>query len=133
MDFATPPAHTVPVEVCLTSNVISRTVASFADHHVAALLRHEHPCVLCTDDKGLSPELDPRPRSHCPPPTASRSGVFGTTLSREYALAAQHLGVPRVALAALALAGMRHAFVAPDAREHLEMKFKQKLQQLGFP
>ncbi|KAJ1961739.1 hypothetical protein IWQ62_003762 [Dispira parvispora] len=43
----------IPVEVCLTSNVQSQTVASYDDHFIKEFYRVGHPFVPCTDDKGV--------------------------------------------------------------------------------
>ena len=42
----------IPIEVCITSNVLSRSVSELEQHHIADLLRHGHPFAICTDDKG---------------------------------------------------------------------------------
>ncbi|KAI8393651.1 uncharacterized protein BYT42DRAFT_551783 [Radiomyces spectabilis] len=42
-----------PIEVCMTSNVLCKTVSSYEAHHVKDLLKQGHPFVLCTDDKGV--------------------------------------------------------------------------------
>ncbi|KZV77440.1 adenosine deaminase-like protein [Peniophora sp. CONT] len=38
------------VEICLTSNVLCKTVAKLEDHHLHHYLRENHPVVICTDD-----------------------------------------------------------------------------------
>jgi adenosine deaminase len=53
------------VELCLTSNIKTSTFQGFPDHHFARLHAAGHPVVLCTDD----------------------SGVFGTSLTQELAIA----------------------------------------------
>ncbi|KAL5578880.1 hypothetical protein UlMin_011322 [Ulmus minor] len=61
----------IPVEICLTSNIRTNTISSLDVHHFADLYNCEHPLVLCTDD----------------------SGVFSTSLSNEYKLAASAYGL----------------------------------------
>ncbi|MBN3289589.1 ADAL protein, partial [Polypterus senegalus] len=56
----------IPLELCMTSNVKGQTVASYDKHHFLYWYNLQHPCILCTDDKG----------------------VFATELSTEYELAA---------------------------------------------
>lgn len=83
----------IPLEICLTSNVLTDSVASYAAHHLADYLRCEHPVVLCTDD----------------------CGVFNTTLTREYELAAEHLGVDERTFVRLARAAVDCIIGAPEA------------------
>ncbi|XP_014752733.2 adenosine deaminase-like protein isoform X2 [Brachypodium distachyon] len=56
----------IPVEICLTSNVMTGGAPSLELHHFADLYNAKHPLSLCTDD----------------------SGLFSTSLSNEYYLVA---------------------------------------------
>ncbi|KAI0033702.1 Metallo-dependent hydrolase [Vararia minispora EC-137] len=38
------------VEICLTSNLLCKTVKSLDDHHMHHYLRENHPVAICTDD-----------------------------------------------------------------------------------
>ncbi|KAL0578368.1 hypothetical protein V5O48_003620 [Marasmius crinis-equi] len=38
------------VELCLTSNLLCKTVASLDAHHIRYYLKHNHPITICTDD-----------------------------------------------------------------------------------
>ncbi len=78
--------HGIALEVALTSNVQTRAAASYAEHPVRTLLRHGVPVTLNTDN-----------------PRAS-----GTTLPREYDLAAARAGLTEEDLAAVA----RHSLAA---------------------
>ena len=82
-------ASRIPVELCLSSNLLSRVCRSLPDHHFAELWRNCHPLCLCTDD----------------------CSVFRTTLSREFALAAQAFGLSRTQLQQLARGAVALAFV----------------------
>jgi aminodeoxyfutalosine deaminase len=85
----------IPLEVCPTSNVRTRSVADIAEHPLATLIAHGVPVSINSDD----------------PP------MFGTTLSREYEVAAQLLGLDSAGVAELARTAVRHSF-APDATKH---------------
>eukprot|EP00045_Choanoeca_perplexa_P007442 m.67726 g.67726 ORF g.67726 m.67726 type:complete len:330 (+) comp14080_c0_seq6:3-992(+) len=79
----------IPIEVCLTSNLLANTTPDLNSHHIKALMEHGHPFIICTDDKG----------------------VFSTTLSNEYILAAQLLDLNLFDLQRLAKQGLEHAFI----------------------
>jgi adenosine deaminase len=87
----------IPVELCLTSNVLSQSVSSYGAHHFADLWSAQHPVVLCTDD----------------------SGVFDTCLSREYAIAASAFKLTRHQLWCIAQSGFEHCFAPPAVRAAL--------------
>jgi aminodeoxyfutalosine deaminase len=80
--------HNIPLEICITSNVITRAVKSLKEHPVRRLYDAGVPIVLNTDDPG----------------------IFGTTLSKEYELAAREFGFTKSELEAIALNGFRYAF-----------------------
>jgi adenosine deaminase len=75
------------------------------------LLAAGHPVVLCTDD----------------------SGVFGTSLSREYALAAGAFGLSGAELAALALKGVDYTFLEESEKEALRGRMRAALAALPQP
>ncbi|KAF7364557.1 Metallo-dependent hydrolase [Mycena venus] len=61
------------IELCLSSNLLCKTVTKLEDHHIRYYLQHDHPIAICTDD----------------------TLPFRTSLTGEYALllAAQPLGL----------------------------------------
>ena len=82
----------IPLEVCPSSNVATRAVASLAEHPLPALVGAGVTVTINSDD----------------PP------MFGTTLNREYEIAAELLGLDEGGLKALAR-GAVHASFAPEA------------------
>lgn len=40
----------IPVEICLSSNLICNTVKSLEAHHIRQYLQAGHPIAICTDD-----------------------------------------------------------------------------------
>ncbi len=87
----------IPLEVCLTSNVRTRAVASIEDHPIRRFLAAGVPVTLATDDPGM----------------------FHTDLDREYLLCHQSLGLDAPALANLCRTGVRAAFCSPELRARL--------------
>lgn len=37
----------IPVEICMTSNILCKTVKTFEEHHIKELLVDKHPFILC--------------------------------------------------------------------------------------
>jgi aminodeoxyfutalosine deaminase len=82
----------IPLEVCPSSNVATRAVASLDEHPLRAFVEAGVTVTINSDD----------------PP------MFGTTLCREYEIAAGLLGLDEAGVAELARAAVRVSF-APDA------------------
>jgi adenosine deaminase len=79
----------IPLEVCPTSNVRTRSVPSLAEHPLPALVAAGVPVTINSDD----------------PP------MFATTLNHEYEVAAELLDLDAVGVAELARAGVRASFL----------------------
>jgi adenosine deaminase len=79
----------IPLEICLTSNVQTRAVASFADHPLRLYYDEGLVVTLNTDNRLMS----------------------GTTLTEEYWRAHQHLGFTWAELCAIAIHGFESAFL----------------------
>ena len=81
--------HGIPLEVCPTSNVRTRAVASLDEHPLPVLVAAGVPVTINSDD----------------PP------MFGTTLNDEYAVAARLLDLDAAGVADLAKAAVTHSFM----------------------
>jgi adenosine deaminase/aminodeoxyfutalosine deaminase len=81
-------SHRIPLEVCISSNVRTGAVMSLREHPVRRLFEAGVPITLNTDD----------------PP------MFGTTLEREYQLAADEFGFSETELRDVARNGFTFAF-----------------------
>lgn len=82
--------HDIPLEICITSNVVTGVVRRIEDHPVRRLYDEGVPIVLNTDDPGM----------------------FGTTITAEYELAARQFGFTEQELRGVAENGFRYAFSA---------------------
>ncbi|WIA12967.1 hypothetical protein OEZ85_006581 [Tetradesmus obliquus] len=103
-------ASNIPVELCLTSNVKTNSVPGYVDHHFKQFYAACHPVVLCTDD----------------------SGVFGTTLSQEYAIAAASFGLEQQQLIELAARAVEYCFCSEQEKQRLRQQvldFREAWQQ----
>jgi aminodeoxyfutalosine deaminase len=89
--------HGIALEVCPTSNVRTRSVASIEQHPLPALVAAGVPVTINSDD----------------PP------MFGTTLNNEYAVAARLLGLDLAGVADLARAAVRHSFLDEAGKQDL--------------
>jgi adenosine deaminase/aminodeoxyfutalosine deaminase len=79
----------IPLEVCPTSNVCTRSVPSLAEHPLPALVAAGVPVTINSDD----------------PP------MFSTSLNAEYSVAADLLGLDPTGVADLARAAVRASFL----------------------
>jgi aminodeoxyfutalosine deaminase len=87
----------IPLEVCPTSNLATRAVAVLAEHPIIEMYEAGVTVTVNSDD----------------PP------MFGTTLNREYSVAADLLGLDRSAVAGLARNAVRASFAADELKTEL--------------
>jgi adenosine deaminase/aminodeoxyfutalosine deaminase len=80
--------HDIPLEICLTSNVVTGVVKSLEEHPLRRLYDAGVPIVLNTDDPAM----------------------FACTLTGEYRLAARQFGFSETEMQAIAENGFRYAF-----------------------
>jgi adenosine deaminase len=95
----------VTVEVCLSSNVHTGAVESIGRHPLRTLLANGVRAALATDNRFFS----------------------STTLSREYDLAREHLGIGDGDAAALVMESARAAFLPDDERRSLAALYAESL------
>ncbi len=100
--------RSIPVEICLTSNVQTRVAPSFEDHPVRRFFDEGVLLTLCTDNRLVS----------------------GTTVITEYARAAEHLGFDAGELAAVARMGFEAAFLPLEEKEVLLAEVDEALEEL---
>ncbi|TPX40440.1 hypothetical protein SeMB42_g05996 [Synchytrium endobioticum] len=91
----------IPIEVCISSNVMCKTVSSYGDHHIRQLFEDGHSCVICTDD----------------------IGVFKSTLSNEYWIASQILNLDMLGVYRLARLCIDHIFGCEEDKKKLHVRF----------
>ncbi|XP_062576458.1 adenosine deaminase-like protein [Saccostrea cucullata] len=91
-----------PLELCLTSNLIGQTVPNLDNHQFKFWYEKEHPCVICTDDKG----------------------VFSTSMSEEYQLAASTFDLKQRDLWNLSEQSINYTFCEENVKEKLRDQFK---------
>lgn len=98
----------IPVEICLTSNVMTGGAPSLELHHFADLYNAKHPLSLCTDDAGL----------------------FSTSLSNEYYHVASTFGLSKAELFQLAQDAVEFVFAGDGVKKSLKEAFKRAEKRL---
>ncbi|CAD6222739.1 unnamed protein product [Miscanthus lutarioriparius] len=98
----------IPVEICLTSNVMTGGAPSLELHHFADLYNAKHPLSLCTDD----------------------SGLFSTSLSNEYYLVATTFGLSKSELFQQAQDAAQFVFADDVVKKSLKEVFKHAEKRL---
>lgn len=109
-EWRTLKSSNIPVEICLTSNIQTKTVSSIDDHHFVDLFEAKHPLVLCTDDVG----------------------VFSTSLSGEYFLAASSYGLGKRELFHLARNAIEFIFAEDEVKRELGEIFNSAATRLNI-
>lgn len=94
-------SYNIPVEICLTSNLRTFSVPSLDVHHFVDLYNAKHPVVLCTDD----------------------TGVFSTSLSNEYRIAASTFGLGKKEMFELSKNSVEFVFADNGVKEELRNIF----------
>ncbi|VDO92476.1 unnamed protein product [Soboliphyme baturini] len=92
----------IPIEICLSSNVVCRTVESYEAHHMEFWRKKNHPIVLCTDDKG----------------------IFLTCLSREFTIAQNTFQLSNKQLCELSFNALQYSFASEYLKNDLNSKWK---------
>ncbi len=92
--------HDITLEICPTSNVRTRSVPDLATHPLPDLVRAGVPVTINSDD----------------PP------MFGTTLNREYGVAAELLNLDASGVADLARAAVRASFLGTADQTRLQQE-----------
>ncbi|KYO21410.1 adenosine deaminase-like protein isoform X1 [Alligator mississippiensis] len=88
----------IPIEICMTSNIKTQTVPSCDNHHFGYWYKMGHPAVLCTDDKG----------------------VFATDLSQEYQLAAKTFNLSPAQMWDLSYESINYIFASSIVKSKLK-------------
>ncbi|XP_068627981.1 adenosine deaminase-like protein [Battus philenor] len=96
----------IPVEVCLTSNVNTKSVPDYSSHHFQYLQDANVPVIICTDDKG----------------------VFATSLTQEYSICLDTFKLNKSELARLALNASKYIF-ASDKEQFVKDKVHNFIQK----
>lgn len=90
-------AEEITLEVCPSSNIATRAVATLAEHPLRAFVEAGVPVTISSDD----------------PP------MFGTTLNAEYAIAADLLSLSTEGVADLSRAALRASFAPDDVKTRI--------------
>ncbi|RVE71687.1 hypothetical protein OJAV_G00054180 [Oryzias javanicus] len=95
--------NSIPLELCLTSNIKGQTVPMFSLHHFKYWYQLGHPTVICTDDKG----------------------VFCTDLSQEYQLVASTFGLSQKEMWKLSQQAIDCIFAEDAVKQQLKKRWQE--------
>jgi adenosine deaminase len=101
----------IPLEICLTSNVQTRAVATFEDHPLRRYLEEDIVVTLNTDNRLMS----------------------ATTVTEEYWRAHQHQGLDWDELCRIAIMGFEAAFLPLPDKKQMVADAKTEIANLGKP
>lgn len=103
--------HQIPLEVCPTSNIATRAVATLEEHPLPKFVQAGIPVTINSDD----------------PP------MFGTDLNSEYGIAARLLGLDTAGVAALAKGAVDASFLDDPAKQRLRAEIDDYLSSADRP
>ncbi|XP_076465708.1 N6-Methyl-AMP deaminase-like [Babylonia areolata] len=92
----------IPIEACMTSNLKTKTVTEYSEHHFAVWFEKKHPVILCTDG----------------------SGVYMTSVSEEYMHAARTFNFSKKDLWLISNASIDSSFAPESVKERLREKWQ---------
>jgi adenosine deaminase len=92
-------AEDVLLEVCPTSNWLTSSVTTLAEHPLPGLYKAGVPVSINSDDPNL----------------------MGIDLVNEYEVCAKHYGFQKRDFQAMNLAALRHSFLPPQIKEHVKL------------
>jgi len=95
-------SSSIPLEACMTSNLICQTVQAYDKHHFKFWYDLNHPISLATDDKG----------------------IFECSLSEEYYNAASAFALSKQQLYEISLNAIDHAFCDSHQKHSLKQNWK---------
>eukprot|EP01134_Creolimax_fragrantissima_P006754 CFRG6754T1 len=99
----------IPLEVCISSNVMARTVKTHDDHHFHDLYEKGYPCAISTDDMG----------------------VFSTSLSNEYKMASSKLQMSHGDLGTLSYKTIDYIFAEEEVKRQLRELWRTLIPNLA--
>jgi len=100
----------IPIELCLTSNVVCQTVKDFESHQIGLVLENKLPFAICTDDPG----------------------VFETSLSNEFAIASQTFNITIADLWRYSFKTIDYSFATPVEKLQLKSMWIEEWGKSGF-
>lgn len=103
--------HSIPLEVCLTSNIRLGVYSSYAEHPVKQLLDAGCAVTLNSDDPVL----------------------FQTTLTEEYLHAITDCGLPPNSITKTIIAALQASYLPNDEKRTLSQAFEQRFTELSQP
>jgi adenosine deaminase len=119
----------IPVEICLTSNVLCKTASSYEDHHITRLLEMNHPLMICVRHVHfVFNDISIHFRFFFSKKTDD-CGVFKTSLSREMQICAETYGMSESDIVNLTVNANRYSFACNLERQLIAEKiqhFQQK-------
>jgi len=93
--------QSIPIEICLTSNLICKQVEKYEDHHFGDYFNIDYPLSLCTDD----------------------TVMFDTTVSKEYYHAHKNFNLSKEQLRLIAFKSFDYCFLSKEKISELKCKY----------